>query len=85
MPVGTAEGIYKRRAIGGTGRPECLPYHFHEMQGALDHRGAMDYSALPVQGASWSDLDPLEFERFRRFILESRGQGDKSLLDLPDV
>ena len=85
MPVGTAEGIYKRRAIGGTGRPECLPYHFHEMQGALAHRGALDYSALPVQGASWSDLDPLEFERFRRFIRESRGQGDKSLLDLPDV
>ncbi len=85
VPVGTADGVYKRRAIGGTGRPECLPYHFHEMQAALAHRGALDYSMLPVPEASWSDLDPLEFERFRRFIRESRGQGDKSLLDLPDV
>jgi len=85
MPVGTVEGIYKRRAIGGTGKPECLPYHFHEMQAALAHRGALDSSMLSVREASWGDPDPLEFERFRRFIWESRGQGDQSLLDLPDV
>ncbi len=84
MPVGTADGIYKRRAIGGTGKPECLPYHFYEMQTALAHRGALDYSMLPVPEASWDDLDPLEFERFRRFIRESRGQGDTNLLGLPD-
>ncbi len=85
VPVGTAEGVYKRRAIGGKGKPECLPYHFHEMQAMLAHRGVLDYSALPVPEALWGDLDPLEFERFRRFIRESRGQGDLSLLDLPDV
>lgn len=85
MPVGTTDGRYLRRAIGGTGRPECLPYHFHEMQAALAGRGALDYSALVVPEARWEDLDPLEFERFRRMIRESRGQGDRTLLDLPDL
>lgn len=85
MPVGTTDGKYLRRAIGGEGRPECLPYHFHEMQAQLAGRGALDYSALVVPEARWEDLDPLEFERFRRMIRESRGQGDRTLLDLPDI
>lgn len=84
-PVGTTDGIYKRRAVGGQGKPECLPYHFHEMQAHLAGRGSLDYSALVVPEARWEDLDPLEFERFRRMIRESRGQGDASLLDLPDI
>ena len=47
--------------------------------------GFLDYSALVVPEAEWDDLDPLEFERFRRFIRESRGQGDTALLGLPDM
>ena len=85
MPVGTTDGRYLRRAIGGRGKPECLPYHFHEMQATLASRGALDYSALVVPEVSWEDLDPLEFERFRRMIRESRGQGDQTLLELPDI
>lgn len=84
-PVGTTAGVYKRRAIGGHGRPECLPYHFHEMQAHLADRGVQDYSTLVVPEARWQDIDPLEIERFRRFIRESKGQGDSSLLNLPDV
>jgi hypothetical protein len=42
------------------------PLHFHEMQGLLASRGAMDWSALVADGVTWDDLDPLEFERFRR-------------------
>lgn len=83
MPVGTASGVYKRRAIGSHGKPECLPYHFHEMQAYQASRGQLDYSALVAAEARWEDLDPLEFERFRRFIREYRG--DASLLDLPDI
>lgn len=81
-PVGTASGVYKRRAIGGRGIPECLPYHFHEMQSLQASRGLLDYSALVVPEACWDDLDPLEFERFRRFIREYHG--DTSLVNLPD-
>jgi len=84
VPVGTTDGTYLRRIIGGRGRPECLPFHFHEMQAMLANRGALDYSAFVVPDAHWEDLDPLEFERFRRTIRESRGQGDTALLGLPD-
>ena len=83
-PAGTTDGKYLRRAIGGRGRPECLPFHFHEMQAHQASRGILDYSALVVPEARWEDLDPLEFERLRRSIRESRGLGDSTLLDLPD-
>ncbi|MCX7907220.1 MAG: putative DNA binding domain-containing protein, partial [Bacteroidetes bacterium] len=83
MPVGTASGVYRRRAIGGRGTPECLPFYFHEMQAQQASRGMLDYSALVAPEARWEDLDLLEFERFRRFIREYRG--DTTLLDLPDI
>ncbi len=84
-PVGTTEGMYLRRAIGGRGQPECLPFHFHEMQAYQADRGILDYSALEVMEAKWGDLDPLEFERYRRVIRESRGLGDQSLVELSDL
>lgn len=84
-PVGTADGKYLRRALGGDGRPSCVPFHFHEMQGLQADRGLLDYSALAVPDARWDDLDSLEFERFRRFIRESQGRGDPSLVELPDL
>ncbi|MBC7078779.1 MAG: AAA family ATPase, partial [Synergistales bacterium] len=58
---------------------------FHEMQARLANGGAQDYSALRVPGATWEDLDPLEFERFRRFVRESAGLGDRSLVTMPDI
>jgi len=82
--VGTTDGRYLRRAIGGDGRPACVPFHFHEMQALQADRGVLDYSALVVPDARWDDLDPLEFERFRRFIRESQGRGDTGLVNLPD-
>jgi len=84
-PVATTAGRYLRRALGGDGRPCCLPMFFHEMHAFQADRGAEDYSALLIPDASWDDLDPLEFERFRRFIRESYGRSDTSLVNLPDV
>jgi ATP-dependent DNA helicase RecG len=83
-PVGTTSGRYLRRALDGNGRPCCLPMFFHEMHARQADRGAQDYSALVIPEASWDDLDPLEFERFRRSIREHRA-GDQSLLKLPDL
>jgi len=83
-PVGTSDGYYLRRAIGGDGKPACLPMQFHEMQSLQAGRGLLDYSALPVHDAGWKDLDPLEFERFRRNLREHRGRSDGALVDLPD-
>ena len=84
-PVSTADGKYLRRAIGGDGKPACVPMQFHEMQVLQADRGLLDYSTLVVPEARWDDLDPLEFERFRRFVRESQGRGDKLLAELPDV
>jgi ATP-dependent DNA helicase RecG len=83
-PVATTSGRYLRRALGGDGRPRCLPMFFHEMHARQADRGAEDYSALVIPDASWDDLDPLEFERFRRSIREHRA-GDQSLMALPDL
>ena len=83
-PVGTTSGRYLRRALGGDGRPCCLPMFFHEMHSRQVDRGAEDYSGLVIPGASWEDLDPLEFDRFRRSIREHR-VGDQSLLALPNL
>jgi len=84
-PVGTTDGKYLRRALGGDGKPACVPLHFHEMQSLQSSRGLLDYSAAVVPGATWVDLDSLELERFRRRIRESQGRGDASLVDLPDL
>jgi len=84
-PVGTADGRYLRRALGGDGRPACVPMQPHEFHSLLSDRGLEDYSAAVVAGACWEDLDPLEFERFRRTIRERRGRGDETLLDLSDL
>ncbi|MDD3581158.1 MAG: ATP-binding protein [Desulfobacca sp.] len=85
VPVGTADGKYLRRIIGGQGRPECVPFHFSEMVARQADVGMRDYTSLPIPEAGGDVLDPLEFERLRRMIRESRGQGDSTLLELPDL
>jgi ATP-dependent DNA helicase RecG len=84
MPVGTSNGVYLQRAIDARGKPICRPMEPADFQALQGSRGLLDYSSLIVEGASWEDLDPLEFERFRRFVRESREQGDTALLNLPD-
>jgi ATP-dependent DNA helicase RecG len=85
VPVAISSGKYVRRALRADGRPECVPYLFHEMQGRQADLGIVDFSATLVPGAVWTDLDPLEFARLRRSIRESSGRGDASLIDLSDV
>ena len=85
QPVGTADGRYLRRAIGGDGKPACVPFHFHEMQSQQGHHGLLDHSTLPLDGVGMDALDPLEFERYRRSIRENRTRGDEALLDLSNV
>ena len=84
-PVGTSDGRYLRRALGGDGRPACPPFHFHEMQARQADRGMLDYTALALPQVRWDDLDPLEFERYRRSVRERRGRSDETLLELSDL
>ena len=84
-PVGTSDGVFLRRAIGGDGRPACVPMDNYAMQSLQADRGLLDPSAQVVAGVRWEDLDPLEFERFRRSVRERRGRSDETLLDLNDL
>jgi ATP-dependent DNA helicase RecG len=85
VPVGTTDGKYQRRKIGGKGKPECVPFEFSDMLGLQSQRCLQDYSSFPIEGATWDDLDPLEFERYRRTIRENRGKGDAALSSLSDI
>ncbi len=80
IPTGTSSGRYLRRARGGDGRPSCIPFFVFETSA---HGLAHDPSAAVVPGATWADIDPLEIERFRRFVREGR-RGDNALLELSD-
>ncbi|WP_053765174.1 ATP-binding protein [Leptospirillum ferriphilum] len=83
-PVATSDGRYLRRTLDGRGKPECVPFLFHEMQSRRPDVGGAEYLALPAPDATWDDLDILEFERFRRTIRESHGMGDQTLIPLSD-
>lgn len=77
----TGTGKCLRRVMGTDG-PQCVPFYPYEYAGRRSALGAIDYSAQHVEGASWSDLDPLEMERLRQTI--DRRDGDGVLLSLDD-
>ena len=83
-PTGTADGRYLRRALGGDGKPACVPFHFHEMNARLANFGTFDHSALELPDLDMEALDALEFARYRRAIRENRG-ADEALLALSDL
>jgi ATP-dependent DNA helicase RecG len=85
QPVATSDGVFLRRMLGGDGRPACVPMDGATVQSLQADRGLLDPSAQIVAAARWEDLDPLEFERFRRSVRERRGRSDESLLDLRDL
>lgn len=85
QPVATSDGVFLRRALGGDGKPACVPMDGVAVQSLQADRGLLDPSAQTVADARWEHLDPLEFERFRRSVRERRGRSDESLLDLPDL
>ncbi len=80
--VATSDGLLQRRRLLADGTPECVPFYPHEFAGRQADFGTLDYSALPVTGASITDFDPLERERLRQMV--DRYRGDRSLLSLTD-
>jgi ATP-dependent DNA helicase RecG len=82
-PVASLKGTLQRRRLRGDGKPECVPLYPHELPSRQSDLGLLDYSALPVQGATLADLDPLERTRLRQAI--ERYRGDTTLLGLDDA
>ncbi len=82
-PVGTRDGVFKRRSLKPDGTPECIPYRPSEMLSAGLDLAGVDYATIAASGATMLDLDPGEFDRFRRLC--SSGRGDASLANLDDV
>jgi ATP-dependent DNA helicase RecG len=84
QPVGTNKGGYVRRAMNVDGTPACVPYLAHEMLSRVIDSRQQDYARLRIIGLTWSDLDPLEFDRYRRLARSAAANGDPSLIDLSD-
>jgi len=76
----TAQGKCLRRIIGPDGKPASVPFYPHEQLSRRASLGLLDFSAQTLESASWTDLNPLEFERLRQTIQRLRGDG--SLLEL---
>lgn len=77
----TKDGVCVRRVMSEQG-PACLPFYPIEHVGRRIQLGLEDLSARTLDGASWDDLSPREFERLRDFI--ANGPGDRRLLSLSD-
>ncbi len=78
----TTQGKVLRRIISPDGRPATVPMYPYEQQSRRIDLGLLDYSAQRVEGTSFGDLNPLEFERLLQTI--KRRNGDLSLLELSD-
>lgn len=80
--VASSSGKIQRRRIKGDGTPENVPLYPHEIATRLSELSLLDFSAQPVPGSQYKDLDPLERERLRNIIRSYNGE--KYLLDLSD-
>ena len=82
-PVGTRDGVFTKRVLDTTGRPQCLPMTAHEIVSMGMVTRGQDYAAAVANGAAMSDLDPLEFDRFRALAASSGDQlGNLSDVDI---
>lgn len=80
--IASSVGKIQRRRIKADGTPENVPMYPFEINTRLSELSLLDFSAQPVPGASYQDLDPLERERLRKIILSYNGE--KYLLELPN-
>lgn len=77
----TTKGTCLQRVMTTNG-PQCRPFYPHEQRGRRIKLGLEDLTAQVIAGSTWSDLDPIEFERLRQTI--KRAGGDQRLLGLDD-
>lgn len=78
----SSSGKIQRRRIKADGTPENVPMYPYEITSRLSELSLLDFSAQPVPGALYQDLDPIERERLRGIIRAYNGE--KYLLELTD-
>lgn len=84
-PVGTKKGLFVKRVLGADGKPACVAMTPHEMVSrALMTRG-IDYAATPAIDATHADMDPMEFDRFRRMCAATGSEGELARLSDADL
>lgn len=66
VPVGTADGTYKRRTLGPEGKPVNAPYPLSDMVSTRLVIMDQDYATVAVPRATMDDLDDGEFDGCRR-------------------
>lgn len=81
-PCATAKGKSIHRIVGPDGRPQTVPFYPRDQRSRRVDLGLLDFSAQVMDGVTFEDLDPLEFERLRQSIVSLRG--DRALLNLSD-
>ena len=79
-PCATTEGKSLHRTIKSDGKPQTVPFYPRDQRSRRVDLGLLDFSAQTMEDVSFSNLDPLEFERLRQTIVRLRG--DRSLLEL---
>lgn len=83
--VGTKGGAFFMRTQASDGKPVCRPMTHADMVSLRATRGYLDPTAQIAASATWDDLDPVEFARFRNYVREYPRTADQSLLKLPDL
>ncbi len=82
-PVGTKTGVFTKRVINARGAPACAPMTTHEIVSMGMVTRGQDFAAAPARDAKDTDLDPEEFERYRRLCrVAGDGLGDLSDSDI---
>ena len=80
--VASSSGKIQRRRLKSDGTPENIPMYPYEINTRLSELSMLDFSAQPVPGAQYEDLDAVERARLRNMIQTYHGEA--TLLELPD-
>ena len=79
-PVATKDGFYTKRVLDTLGHPQCMPMSPQEIVSMGMITRGQDYAAAVAVGATHADLDPAEFDRYRR-LCTLTGDSTASLQD----
>lgn len=79
-PVATRDGYYTKRVLDTRGEPQCVPMSPQEIVSMGMVTRGQDFAAATAVGATLVDLDPAEFDRYRR-LCRLTGDGMADLND----